>query len=127
MPLASPLFRGDAKLEAAGESNPAHIMPNAVDEHVAKIQYALRKLDAAIIDPQEIESRTYGPSTAAAVLKYKQKRNIINRSYEQQADNIVGIMTIAALDKEMLDWYRRHPLEITGIVCKLANQAQRNT
>jgi hypothetical protein len=38
---------------------------------------------------------------AAAVLAYKKKRNIINWSYQQQADNIVGKMTIAALDAEM--------------------------
>jgi hypothetical protein len=35
------------------------------------------------------------------VLAYKKKRNIINRSYQTQADNIVGKMTIAALDKEV--------------------------
>ena len=38
---------------------------------------------------------------AAAVLAYKKKRNIINWSYQQQADNIVGKMTIAALDAEI--------------------------
>src|SRR5262249_23232676 len=36
------------------------------------------------------------------VLAYKQKRNIVNRSYQTQADNIVGKMTMAALDLEML-------------------------
>ena len=37
------------------------------------------------------------------MLAYKQKRNIINRSYQTKADNIVGKMTMAALDKEMLE------------------------
>ena len=44
----------------------------------------------------------YGPSTAAAVLAFKTRRNIINRAYQTKADNIVGRMTIAALDAEML-------------------------
>src|SRR5262249_41293895 len=40
--------------------------------------------------------------TAAAVLAYKRKRNIVNRTYQAQADNIVGKMTMAALDREMV-------------------------
>jgi len=49
-----------------------------------------------------VTSSRYDPSTANAVLLYKKERNIINRSYQTQADNIVGKMTIAALDREML-------------------------
>ncbi len=37
------------------------------------------------------------------MLAYKRKRNIINFSYQTQADNIVGKMTIAALDKEIFE------------------------
>ena len=98
MSLQSLLFRGDSKLEAAAVSDPAHIVPGATGSHVSKIQFALIKLDGAAITQDGI----YGPKTAAAVLDYKQKRNIINRSYQTQADNIVGKMTIASLDKEML-------------------------
>src|SRR5262245_46179651 len=97
MALQSQLFRGDAKLEAAAVSDPAHIVPGAKGEDVEKIQLALNVLDGAILDPDG----DYGPATAAAVLAYKQKRGIINRSYQTQADNIVGKMTMAALDKEM--------------------------
>src|SRR5262245_17656831 len=97
MALQSQLFRGDAKLEAAAVSDPAHIVPGATGEHVRKIQLALIQLDGAAIDPDG----KYGPATAAAVLAYKQKRNIINRTYQTQADNIVGKMTMTALDKEM--------------------------
>lgn len=98
MALQSQLFRGDPKLEAAAVSDPAHIAQGATGEHVRKIQLALIQLDGAAIDPDG----QYGPATASAVLAYKQKRNIINRSYQTQADNIVGKMTIAALDKEIL-------------------------
>jgi hypothetical protein len=102
MVLQSQLFRGDAKLEAAAVSDPAHVVPGAVGPHVAKIQQALGLLDGAVIDSGELQSMRYGRSTAASVLAYKTKRNIINISYQHAADNIVGKMTMAALDKEML-------------------------
>ena len=63
-------------------------------------------LDGAAIDAGEIRGRNYGASTASAVLKYKTKRKIINTSYQTKADNIVGKMTIAALDKEMYRFER---------------------
>lgn len=99
MALQSQLFRGDPNLEAAAVSDPAHIVPGAKGDHVRKIQRALIQLDNAGIEPDG----SYGPATAAAVLAFKQKRNIINRNYQTQADNIVGKMTIAALDREMAD------------------------
>jgi peptidoglycan hydrolase-like protein with peptidoglycan-binding domain len=98
MPLQSALFKGDQKLEAAAVSDPAHIMLGAKGEDVRKIQIALIQLDGAKIDADG----QYGPATAAAVLAYKTKRNIINPSYQTQADNIVGKMTMASLDSEML-------------------------
>jgi peptidoglycan hydrolase-like protein with peptidoglycan-binding domain len=90
MALLSTLFRGDALLEAALVSDPAHITPGARGPHVTKIQQALNTLDDADI----IEDAVYGRATADAVLAYKRKRNIINRRYQTQADNIVGKMTI---------------------------------
>jgi hypothetical protein len=64
-------------------------------------------LDAAVIADSELDSLTYGDSTARAVLAYKRKRNIVNRSYQTQADNIVGKMTMASLDGEMV---KKEPL-----------------
>ena len=101
MHLQSELFRRDPKLEAAAVSDPAHILPGATGSHVLKIQSALRILDNANIAASELQRSFYGPSTAACVMEYKKKRDIINRSYQTQADNIVGKMTIASLDKEM--------------------------
>ena len=98
MSLQSQLFRGDPQLEAAAVSAPAHITPGASGEHVRKIQVALIQLDGAAIVPDGY----YGSSTANAVLAYKKKRNIINWSYQTHADNIVGRMTIASLDREMV-------------------------
>jgi hypothetical protein len=103
MALQSKLFRGDPKLEAALVSDSAHIVQGAIGPHVGKIQQALNELDGAGLNPDE----NYGPATASAVLAYKQKRNIINRSYQTRADNVVGKMTIAALDVEMLEKERK--------------------
>jgi conjugal transfer/entry exclusion protein len=103
MALQSRLFRGDKALEQAAVSNPAHITPDAVGDHVNKIQDALMMLDGAVIDDGEIDAAWYGPSTADAVLAYKKARAIINHSYQSQADNIVGIMTMARLDSDMAE------------------------
>ncbi|VFU09795.1 peptidoglycan-binding domain-containing protein [Methylocella tundrae] len=102
MSLESKLFRGDAKLEAAARQDSAHVLLGASGAHVLKIQSALMLLDDAKIDSGETEQSSYGSSTAAAIKAYKEKRSIINHSYQTQADNIVGKMTIASLDQEML-------------------------
>ncbi len=103
MALRSRLFRGDPKLEAAAVSGPAHITPDAVGQHVGKIQQALIQIDAATIAGNELSTTSYGSTTADAVLAFKQKRDIVNRSYESTADNIVGVMTMAALDAAMVN------------------------
>ena len=98
MALQSKLFRGDPNLEAAAMSDPAHITLGARGDHVAKIQQALIALDGAKLSIDRI----YGPLTAAAVKAYKRARDIVDRRRQTQADDIVGIMTMAVLDKEML-------------------------
>jgi peptidoglycan hydrolase-like protein with peptidoglycan-binding domain len=115
MGLQSEFFRGDPKLEACLIQDSAHVTPGAVGDHVVKIQVALTTLDSSDIDDGESTTGTYGPSTAAAVLAFKQKRNIVNPSYQTQADNIVGKMTIAALDREIFQ--KEQPR--TGDVCSL--------
>ncbi len=106
MGLMSRFFRGDSKLEACLVSDPAHVLEGAAGDHVAKIQIALARLDGSRIAKGELDAKRYGPSTASAVLAYKTKRKIVNLSYQTHADNIVGKMTIAVLDKEMLQLER---------------------
>src|ERR1700760_2710691 len=101
MALQSKLFKGDPKLEACMVNDKAHVLQGARGQHVSKLQQALDALGDQAIGPDEIASKTYGPSTASAVLSYKKKQKIINLSYQTKADNIVGKMTIASLDKEM--------------------------
>jgi hypothetical protein len=95
------LFRGVPALEACLVRDSAHVTPGTVGPHVPKIQKALLMIDRVVVDADEVEDMRYGDSTAAAVLAYKSKRNIINQSYQSRADNIVGKMTIRALDKEV--------------------------
>jgi peptidoglycan hydrolase-like protein with peptidoglycan-binding domain len=116
MALQSKLFRGDPKLEACLVNDTAHVLQGTRGEHVSKLQKALNALGDQAISPDEIGSKTYGPSTASAVLSYKKKRNIINFSYQTQADNIVGKMTIASLDKEMQQLEK--PPVVTSVCCR---------
>jgi peptidoglycan hydrolase-like protein with peptidoglycan-binding domain len=109
MPLSSKLFKGDVKLEACLVSDPAHLTPGTQGPHVGKVQTALHTLDGAAIDGTERQTERYGSSTAAAVLAYKRKRNIVNRAYQSTPDNIVGKMTIASLDREMFAKEQEQP------------------
>lgn len=116
MALQSKLFAGDPKLETAAVSDPAHIMQGASGDHVRKIQAALIRLDGASIAADGL----FGAATAAAVLAFKQKRDIVNRSYQSQADAIVGKMTMAALDKEMVDTERQTVIKSDSNYCQFS-------
>ena len=102
MSLRSNLFANNAALQSCLTNDAAHIQPGATGDHVRRIQIALAILDGATIAGGEVSSKQYGPSTAAAVLNYKTKRNIINSRYQSSPDNIVGKMTIASLDDAMV-------------------------
>ncbi len=99
MALKSLLFRDDPLLEAAATLNSSHIKQGSTGDHVKKIQSALIQLDNAKIKSDGI----FGKDTAASVLAYKKKRNIINRSYQTTADDIVGKMTMDSLDREIAE------------------------
>jgi peptidoglycan hydrolase-like protein with peptidoglycan-binding domain len=99
--LRSDLFLGDRALEAALSVDAAHIVRGAIGEHVKKIQTALALL---LRDPPcgiadgEARAGRYGQTTAAAVLRYKSDHRIINIAYQRTPDDIVGKMTMRALD-----------------------------
>jgi hypothetical protein len=101
MPLVSRFFSGNTRLQECSRTHARHVTPGETGGHVALIQNALIMLDNASIDGSELDNARYGPSTAKAVLAYKTKYDIVNRSYQQAADDIVGIMTIDRLDKQM--------------------------
>jgi hypothetical protein len=103
MGLESPLLKGDPALEACLIRDSAHLTLGVAGIHVSKVQQAVLVLGPSGIDNLELAGLQYGGSTAAAVLKYKQDHTppIINPTYQKHADNIVGKMTIAALDEEI--------------------------
>jgi hypothetical protein len=103
MALQSRLFRDEKKLQECLIRDSAHVTPGSVGDHVRRIQTALSLIDDVRIEHFEIVMKKYGLSTANAVLAYKRQRKIINSSYQTQADNIVGKMTIAALDQELVN------------------------
>lgn len=102
MPLVSRALSGDSKLEACLVDDRAHLTIGVSGEHVAKVQAAIMYLDGTDIDGSELQTQTYGQSTAAAVLAFKTARSIINHAYQQTPDNIVGKMTIKRIDDELL-------------------------
>ena len=106
--LRSDLFKDDPKLEACATSPAGHIAPAKPGQvpprgaHVAKIHEALAILEpGATISETEKIGMEYGTTTANAVLAYKRRKKIINTSYQHEADNIVGQMTIAKMDEEL--------------------------
>lgn len=99
--LFSRTFSRDERLNRCAVDNAAHVTPGSRGEFVRLIQRAVAAIDGTEIDRGELDSTTYGTSTAAAVLRYKTKRNIINHAYQTKPDDIVGIMTIRTLDSEM--------------------------
>ena len=120
MALQSKLFRGDSKLEAALVSDPAHVAPGAAGSHVGKIQQALNAIEGAGLTVDN----AYGPATAGAVLAYKQKRDLVNRSYQTRADNVVGRMTMASLDADMVEIERNPQPDKDPIVATLADSSR---
>ena len=93
------------RLESCLRSDPAHILPKARGgqdgAHVEAVQKALKKINAALPSELKIGDITdaagvYGVSTAGVVRKFKEL-NAIQRT-GQPLDDIVGRMTISALD-----------------------------
>lgn len=105
MPLTSRMLKGDPAFEAALVNDRAHITPGSKGNQVWKIQAALM----IVMDPPPkiagnelaAKAKFYGPTTTAAVVEFKRKRNIINLAYEKDVDPIVGKMTVAQLDEEL--------------------------
>jgi hypothetical protein len=104
-------------LQSCLVNDAAHVTPGSRGPHVAKIQSAVLLLEKLLNIPiPEVRSQQYGPGTAAAVLTYKAKRNIVNRAYQSAPDNIVGKMTIARLDEDLLAVEQRASLG--RVVCQ---------
>jgi hypothetical protein len=102
MPLRSKLLKGDHRLQSCLVEDASHVTQGMTGPFVGRIQDALFVIDGLKVERSEQIGHRYGASTATAVLDYKTQRNIINPKYQSRPDNIVGKMTIAALDRELL-------------------------
>lgn len=107
MALKSRLFQDDDRLQSCQVHDPSHLTLGTKGHHVRLVQTALVNLGFGGIDGQEYIGGIYGRTTAEAVLRFKTSRNIVNRSYQTQPDNIVGKMTITTLDKEIIEFENR--------------------
>lgn len=112
MALQSKSFGGDSRLEAAAVSDPAHILRGASGEHVSKVQRALMQLfDEANIERAELSDAKYGETTEKTVKAYKSRKGkeVINHTYQQSPDSIVGKMTMAKIDGELVEKEKDDP------------------
>jgi hypothetical protein len=112
--LRSSLFSQDPRHLACQTTNAGHYTRGQSGTHIADVQAVLNLLDDLFIEPSEQEAQLYGASTAAAVLAFKRKRRIINPSYQSKEDDIVGIMTMTALDNELAAFEAKAALNPSG-------------
>jgi hypothetical protein len=104
--LRSDLFKGDKKLENCASLPSGHLLVGTPPgQHISKVHEALEKLrpGGPAIAATERSTMSYGKTTAAAVLHYKQTHDppIINFAYQTTPDAVVGQMTIKAMDEEL--------------------------
>lgn len=109
--LSSNLFRGDPLLQDCARLDSAHVTLGTRGNHVSRIHTALLILEGVSVPVAELWAKEYGKSTAAAILKYKTKRHIVNTSYQSVPDNIVGKMTITSLDAELSKIEKTPPVQ----------------
>ncbi|RAR57582.1 hypothetical protein C7401_115138 [Paraburkholderia unamae] len=124
--LHSDELRDDPKLEACATSPSGHLrVGTPPGPHILKIQLAIERLrpTGPSISAAEKSAMSYGPTTARAVLNYKTTHlpPIINFSYQRVPDDIVGQMTIVAMDAELLG----SPLPTRDAVADRAHDASR--
>lgn len=79
---------------------PSGVPSGASDKDARQFNDAVKALKANTILPAERSQATYGPSTAKAVKAYKTARDI-RRTPSSGVDNVVGILTIQTLDRDL--------------------------
>jgi peptidoglycan hydrolase-like protein with peptidoglycan-binding domain len=100
--LISRLLSVSPKLQKCAVDHAFHFAIGSKGADVTLIQQALVVIGNYVIAEAERKQCLYGPSTAKAVLAFKTQRQIVNLTYQTKPDDIVGKMTIVALDAEVL-------------------------
>jgi hypothetical protein len=102
-----------SKLENCAIHDLDHIIPGSVGDHVRRIQIALNQLMNIFLGMDGV----YGERTAAAVVASKDAQSPpLRQPGQSKADNIVGIRTIKALDKQIFDLENKPPPPPTGFI-----------
>lgn len=101
--LESDLLSANKRLQECLVKDSSHVRLNDSGEHVLLLQKALNKIGEL---PSELpENGTFDATMAGAVARYKKNRGILN--YAGQIDDIVGKLTITAIDNELVARNRR--------------------
>ncbi len=92
-----------ARLQACADNHMSHIQFGHRGMHVAWVKSALHDIVLPAMDdyipvPDLAPYDEFGAATRYSVLKYKRKNTIINRDYQDTADDIIGIKTIRMID-----------------------------
>lgn len=95
-----------ARIQACADNHASHIAFGQRGLYVSWIKEALQHVilptyPQYIPTPDNSPHDVYGPATRHCVLQYKQINHIVNREYQTEPDDIIGIMTIRALDWHM--------------------------
>lgn len=88
--------------------------------HVGRFFHATpanRDIDGATASTQVARKVTLSGAMGKTFEQFKTKRKIINRSYQNQEDNIVGKMTIKAIDDELVKADQGGPPVVFGAAC----------
>ncbi|MGN6311763.1 MAG: peptidoglycan-binding domain-containing protein [Xanthobacteraceae bacterium] len=120
--LSSKLFTvpPNDRLERCAKNNSDHIAPGSTGDHVKCIQIALNQLSKVFLKIDGI----YGPRTAAAVVAFKEAQSPpLRQTWQSVADNIVGIGTVKALDKQMRDLESAPARKFSQLVSRTINGA----
>ena len=92
----------EVPIQACADRHEAHILPKSQGHYIWLIKLplmiVLKRLPGAIATPDPDDGRFFGKAMEYNVLQYKRIMKLVNHDYQNQADNIVGIMTIRALD-----------------------------
>jgi hypothetical protein len=88
--------------------NVAPVLAGDRGDYVRLIQGALQMLDYALIDPQELIRQQYGDSTASAVFRYKNRRNISDLPNRTRPGDLVDQGTMQSIDNDVFSLETRY-------------------
>lgn len=115
-PLVSIRLRGNTRLQACAQTDPAHVTPREPPAlHVKLINDSLRQIakdrpGQGFLAVPEAAGSTYTDDTRKAVLALKTKFNLVTRGTSSTIDPTVGINTIRKIDQLLAERDPKPPI-----------------